>query len=1259
MANSNQYGSKELFKYVQVEPLRVIDINLKARKFHDEEIKSLLDEGNDEIKRFKAKKIIESEVAIKDVSNLRYNYFEHLTIKNLPQNYLPTRELIKSAEAFKSALNSKDYKSSYKEDYKNTLKSLLAYKILEDEEDVHETTKILNFLEIFPHLDEIDNEEEIRYAPAILTRTNFLPLKQKVIEEPESLKDEKEPEDLKKIANNILTLWKFKNKMLQTKKNEYEKKYKEIIAQKYEPTHDSSIKVSEKGDNKKKTDAQKKEYEKFSNEKKQKLSQLTNDYNMHKEESTFYDMLHIDAKELSRNARGNSANRILQIQNETKDWMTKNDIQPDDFSDAMEKILEEKDKKNNKSGVVLTTRSDSGAVPYSRIKNCFTEYPTFDIQQRDSIRPLGVAKLVKVNEALRKYVHSEISYIENLLAGETKKRVVKSTKYFEQVSESTSEEITQGTQDKSSSSKQELSSQIDSELNTRFNSDINSSVTGSAGGSGGGNVLGFVDLQGSGSAVATVNANLGTDVSTGLRTSDKSNFSQEIVDRAIEMTKKTVAERRLSRSYSLFETTDLHKLQNQDTNGKSINGVYCFLDKQVCITETVYDKRLFLMANVMVPGKNLICEKLYKIKLALSDIGAKPIFDISPDDVTTENYKELAGRFKAANIQPPPAPVINIARTYKTDSSNLSTEQKEFTGKKIAEIIAPFFEQYKRYLITENIKLPDGYEVMEVNVTVLHGKNGISIPPYMPLVAGGTVLVGSILAMLGPAVITGLLGATATAAAGVLATVGTGTGAALAASAAMPMIGAGAAILGGGGVAIWQLLYMISPLLYYNIDSSNVTVCVGNQTDEKRYYFFDPDFLVQQVFDLFGNLTSAMPSILDQIKASAGYLFITDENDPNYDQSLLYRASQVPTEFGKVVQATVSSAVTNINNAIQNIGVSVDFENWTASINHPGDSTWTAADLGPLTTAMENLFSPIGDFIKNVIQIFENAIQNSLSNLLSFLFEQFENVHQMQFGQPRGLKGELPVSINAISIHPGVTLNLTADLVRTDECLDKWKLETFNRLYQSYQQLLAEYESKAFISGNPNAITTSPGILRQEENLAMKERVLYLLNNHDNGGEENEYTIDKLNFFENAIDWNNMSYKLYNYGPNIHDIKLEKKGVFSGVDDRRRAFMKALWAQVLVPIQPIPREEDQILQYFTDGTFDFEGALDTQKKKDDLTALYQNLIQGREISKKKPKTKMIRTDTIPTDLIYLYDDTNMPKERETLCRTDANAPFIE
>lgn len=1166
-SNQNQYGTKELFKYVKIEPLKIINLRLRAKKVKG--LKALIDKSAEEQAKW-AKEFIKSDKVINNESDLRYDYFTHLKIAGLPPHKLPSKYAIKDLDAFKS-ISFKD-ESRYKADYENCAWSLLAFKILKDEDKLNSVTKILNFLELFPELHKV--KEEKRYAPAIINKTSFKTPSIKAKEENTEIRlnDKQTYADLKTLSNHISILWGAKNKLLEAKKKEFDAAYKEIINTIRNSAADVSVKKHGKTKNKNLHSGIRKEYSTFINERKTNLVALKKEYQNVRSAVKLYDMIVGDSKEFSKYLPGKSDEEVAIIQKNVKELLKKYDIQTEKFSKAYEQAV---------------LKADSLEVPVSDTFNtdCFKENP--DLVFRDTIRILGKAQLIRVDETFIKYEAGEISYIENILAGEVKKREVKNTKYFEQVSESITEDIAETSEEKSSSSKQELSSQIESELNTRFNSDINSSINGSGSGT-----IGVVDLEGG----ATVGANLGIGVDTVLSTSNSSNFSQEIINKAIEKTKKTTIEKRLSRSYSLYETTDLHEINNT-AGGKSLNGIYCFLDKHVCITETLYGVRLFLLSNISLPGRNLLCEKTQKIKLTLSELGAKPVFDISPNDINPGNYKELAGRFKAANLQPPPSPILTIGKTYKTDSTNVNVEQQEFKIEKIAGTLAPFFEAYKRFLVTDNIKLPDGYEVREVNVTVNHGNNGISIPAHLPLKLAGAAL---------------------------------GTGLTLA-SAASSGFGPGVLI----PLGIWQFEYSASPLLHYNTDSSNVTVCIGNESHDSPYYFFQPDFLIKEVFEMLGNFSAIGPDLLNTIKANAEKL-LDDLKD---------NADKVPDNIKDIVKNTIDKVIDNIKNVLDSISISGSLKKGfhaNFDFNALVHSIVDVNALAALAVTMKDLFTPLKTFIDGIIQLIKDGMQDALSDLFSFLSEMFENSQTLPFYSCAGMKGELPVSFNTIAVKPGVTINLTACLQRTEEGLDKWRLETFDNLYQSYLQLLAEYESKTFISGNAGRITKSPGALRNEEHLALKELILNSLNNyHDASG--NTYTLDKMNLFENAIDWKNMSYKLYNYGPNGNEIKLEKMGAFSGVDDRRKTFIKALWAQALIPLQPDEHLENQIRQYFADGTFDFNRGLDNEE----LTALYRDLILDRELIEEEPQVISHRVAVIPTDFIVIQE--KLPENTSTLC----------
>jgi hypothetical protein len=815
---------------------------------------------------------------------------------------------------------------------------------------------------------------------------------------------------------------------------------------------------------------------------------------------------------------------------------------------------------------------------------CFAENP--DLRFTSEVRLMGKGQLVKVEEEFVEYIEGEISYVENILAGERRKRRVKDTKYFEQVEETTTEETTDLTRETGSTTSQELSSQIESEINTRFNTDVNASASGSGGGT-----IGVVNLNGN----ASLNAGMGIGVDTKFGTSSKSDFSQEIVSKSIEKAKKTTLKRRMTRSYSLYETLNLHEIDNRGGSpSMHRRGVYCFLDKHIRITESTYGYRLFLLANVFLPGKNLLCEVAARMALEASDVGQRPIFRITPNDVQPGTYMTYVGQYGAPNIQPPPATTIKLARTYKTDQTSAVMEGGSgLSVKTVANVLVPFFEQYKRFLVTETIQIPDGYQVQNVQVTVNHGANGLSIPAHLPLtLAGATVVAAPLLAY----------------------------------SAIIPIYSV---------LALWQIAYLASPLAHYNVDSSNVTVCIGNESQDSAYYFFEPDMLVTEIFKLLGNFAALTPALMQSIK---------DEIE-TLRTGWLTNVGNVSTEAATMVQDSLNTVVGKVNDVFSAVRKALDPtvgevvpKNELRAIGNAMVALVqsVAVSSEQLKTKLGDLFKPLESFFNKVIELIVKAIESSVSDFFSFLMAKFHNSERLTFTDSFGARKELPISLNAVAIKPGITVNLVVTLRKTDEALAQWQLETFNSLYQAYQRQLADYESRNFSMSGGNGLSKSPGTMRQEENLMMKELILHALNNyHENKG--NAYDLARMNLFEHAVDWKNISYKLFNYGPNLGQVALEHKGAFQGVDDRRKAFMTAHWAQALIPLREDLHFEDVMLKYFETGETNLEGSLEA----DELTALYQSLILDREAALVDPDP-VHRFEILPTDFIVLKPDDSLP-----------------
>lgn len=818
------------------------------------------------------------------------------------------------------------------------------------------------------------------------------------------------------------------------------------------------------------------------------------------------------------------------------------------------------------------------------IGGCFAENPT--MRFGDRIELMGMAELIRVEETFMGYSEAEISYVENILAGEIRVREVRSSKEFETIEENTEGETSVTSEETRATTGSELTKEVSTQLATRFNTDVSASASGSGGGT-----VGVVSFEGEGS----LQAGFGLGVDSAMATNTASRFSSEIVETAAEQVTRTMQSRRLTRSRTLHETLNRHEINN--TTGdepKNRRGIYCFLDRHVCVTETPYGLRWFLKATVPLPGRNLMCERLVRMKLAMSDAESPPAFDLSPEDIHPSNYLALAGRYRAQGLAPPPPPLRRMGRTYKTDNTN-ETDVAPEGLEKIGQTLMPVFKTYKRHLVTDTLTIPDGYRLGDVRLMVNHGSNGVSVPVDLPL----------------KATTAGLMTLPTVYAYGIFA---------------MPM-------------ALWQVLMLASPLLYHNTDSSSVTATVGTEAQESHYYFFEADFLVQEILQLFGTFSALAPGIMQQIENRIAAL-------PQTMNTQATEMAAAMTDAANEVLGAVQTVLTDIKDKLEDFVAQ-------PSLDLPGlvqtfitaITSFTTSVSGITTTIPATLFGPLNDFIEEVVGLISEAAESAMSDMMAALVDASQNNVLLDYGAAAGATGEVPVALNVITKTPGVTVTLAACLVRTDEALDAWRLDTFGTLYQAYLQQLADYESRTFISGPP-VHGKSPGAMREEERRSLREILIHALNGvHDQPSPPNTYTHDRINLFEHGIDWENISYRLYTYGPNLAEIRYDDAGVFYGADARRRAFLTAHWAQVMLPLPEDPTLEKAMLAYFESGATEIGADLTT----DELTQLWADVINERSKLGDKPPPLSTTELVLPTDHVVLMPDDEFPKNPNTAC----------
>ena len=168
---SNQYDSRELFRYVEIKKPQVVDIHLRAKSFKP--LKSILENTKREQTKW-AKALERSNKLINKVADLRFDYFSHLNIEELDTSFLPTRKDLKDKKSFKSLSIAKD--ADYRADYEACLTSLVAYRALQKSDELAEVTKLFNLVDIFPKLGK--TKGRVPYATPVFEKMVFKTPKQ-------------------------------------------------------------------------------------------------------------------------------------------------------------------------------------------------------------------------------------------------------------------------------------------------------------------------------------------------------------------------------------------------------------------------------------------------------------------------------------------------------------------------------------------------------------------------------------------------------------------------------------------------------------------------------------------------------------------------------------------------------------------------------------------------------------------------------------------------------------------------------------------------------------------------------------------------------------------------------------------------------------------------------------------------------------------------------------------------------------------------
>ncbi len=293
------------------------------------------------------------------------------------------------------------------------------------------------------------------------------------------------------------------------------------------------------------------------------------------------------------------------------------------------------------------------------------------------LTPAGVADLLVIKQHIKRYEPGEVSHIENVLKGESKKRVTRSARTTDQTLTTQQETTSTEERDLQTTERFELKQEMSSTVKDDFSLKTGVAMSVSYGG--------MLEIK--------TNLDFALDHSQEETTKTASTYAKDVTNRAASTVTQRTLQSQVSRLIETFEDNNEHGIDN--TKGdEPVIGVYQWVNK-------IYEMQLFqlngkrLMFDFMVPEPAAFLLRAFGQPDPA--LGAKPeLLSIPPandpnpphllipSDIIEANYGDYVSQYEVA-IPPPPSPHVTVT-TVVDDKQNL---KESVTSTKTATIQIP------------------------------------------------------------------------------------------------------------------------------------------------------------------------------------------------------------------------------------------------------------------------------------------------------------------------------------------------------------------------------------------------------------------------------------------------------------------------------------------------------------------------------------------------------------------------------------------
>ncbi|MBT2134508.1 hypothetical protein KK137_09200 [Croceibacterium sp. LX-88] len=255
-------------------------------------------------------------------------------------------------------------------------------------------------------------------------------------------------------------------------------------------------------------------------------------------------------------------------------------------------------------------------------------------------------------------------------------------------------------------------------------------------------------------------------------------------------------------------------------------------------------------------------------------------------------------------------------------------------------------------------------------------------------------------------------------------------------------------------------------------------------------------------------------------------------------------------------------------------------------------------------------------------------------------------------------EGIVPFSINVYDVH-SYFLQVMATCVRRWETYEAWQIQTYEKIRTAHKALQAEYEEKLAAREVQAGVVIqgqNPRINREIEETELKKQCVQMLMDTwtfgsfdamKQSGSEDVPSMDifdalkegkQVQFFEQAFEWENLTYLFYPYFWGRESTWVEKVTTFD-VDPLFTRFLQAGSARVLVPVHTA--YNDAVMYYLENGAI--WGGGDAPKLDDPLFISLADELRNQtdDLANAKPEGDPWEV-VLPTTLVHLQAGPELP-----------------